>query len=486
MTRRALYGAALLAVAAFTLPAAPVELWAGWYMTVAVLALGLSLRGVVCIRPDLRGGWTWILAGFTVRVLGDVVSWFEKNIAEISSYPGPSDAVYLASYLCTGLGIIKLARTRGRVRDLSAVLDAVIVTTAVGIVVAVFAITPLVESTALSPLGKVAGSAYPVADLFILATLVRLLLMLDRRDVSFHLLAGAVALTLVGDTAWTVSFVRTGRTTPWLWDDALWLTGYTLLAAAVWVASNAPSRVDTGDPRRGAGARRLTMIGGGLLLPPAALIVDGMLGSAVQWLALGLGAAILSTLILVRVAGLLRAVEMQAERLTELARTDPLTGAPNRRTWDHELVRASQEMERAEAPVCVVLIDLDHFKRYNDTHGHQAGDRLLREAVAAWNQQLPGGAMLSRYGGEEFAVLLRGSTPEQACAVVERLNAATPEGQTLSAGIARLRATTPPFEAVALADNALYEAKRAGRNRIVLAAEPSRPGQTRCAVGDPV
>lgn len=482
MTRRALYGAAVLAVAAFTLPLTLVEPWAVWYMAVAVLALGLTLRGARRLRPDLRAGWIWIFAGFTVRLLGDGVSWFEKTVMELQTYPGPSDAVYLASYLCTGLGIITLARTRGR--DLSAVLDALIVTTAVGIVVATFAITPLVQSTALSPFGKVAGSAYPVADLFILATLVRLLLALNRRDVSFHLLAGAIALTLVGDSAWTVNLVRTGRTTPWLWDDALWLAGYPILAAAVWVAS-AAAPVDIGDPRRGAGRRRLAMIGGGLLLPPAALVLDGMAGGTVQWLALGLGSGLLSTLILMRVAGLLHAVEMQAERLTQLARTDPLTGAPNRRTWDHELLRASAQIERDEAPVCVVMIDLDHFKLYNDTHGHQAGDRLLREAVVAWNERLPDGSMLARYGGEEFALLLRASTPEQARVVVEQLNTATPEGQTLSAGIARLRAATPPFEALALADDALYEAKRAGRNRIVLAEEPATGQPAHSAVADP-
>jgi Diguanylate cyclase, GGDEF domain/CHASE domain len=89
-----------------------------------------------------------------------------------------------------------------------------------------------------------------------------------------------------------------------------------------------------------------------------------------------------------------------------LARTDSLTGVPNRRAWDEELPRELARAARSGQPVCVALLDLDHFKQYNDRHGHQAGDRFLKEAAAAWQAVVRRTDVVARYGGEEFAILL--------------------------------------------------------------------------------
>jgi len=124
-----------------------------------------------------------------------------------------------------------------------------------------------------------------------------------------------------------------------------------------------------------------------------------------------------------------------AGRLAALARSDALTGAPNRRTWDHELSRACQASREDETPLSVAVLDLDRFKSYNDQYGHQAGDRLLREAVAAWSEALGGEGILARYGGEEFAVLLPGLALTVAMTELATRN--------LIAGTARLRSTTP-------------------------------------------
>ena len=119
-----------------------------------------------------------------------------------------------------------------------------------------------------------------------------------------------------------------------------------------------------------------------------------------------MGIIALAALVLARMGTLLDQVQVQAVQLAALARVDALTGAPNRRTWDHELSRAcAQALDRGE-PLALAILDLDHFKYFNDAHGHQEGDRLLREAVAAWTAVLHDGQMLARYGGEEFAVLL--------------------------------------------------------------------------------
>jgi diguanylate cyclase (GGDEF)-like protein len=157
-------------------------------------------------------------------------------------------------------------------------------------------------------------------------------------------------------------------------------------------------------------------------------------------------------------------------RVEELARTDALTGALNRRAWDEAVQRELLLLRRSGKPVVVALLDLDHFKAYNDAHGHPAGDILLRDAVAAWQLELRGADMLARYGGEEFAVLLPGCDHDRAQAVLDRLRTATPGGQTCSAGWTHVRPADDPASATARADDALYAAKAAGRDRVVAAA----------------
>jgi diguanylate cyclase (GGDEF)-like protein len=115
----------------------------------------------------------------------------------------------------------------------------------------------------------------------------------------------------------------------------------------------------------------------------------------------------------------------------------------------------------------VALLDLDHFKVFNDSYGHPTGDLLLREAAAAWRAALPPEAFLARYGGEEFTLLFRGLDGAAAHAAVDRLRDLTPLRQTFSAGLARWDGTEEPAAALARADAALYEAKRTGRNRVL-------------------
>jgi diguanylate cyclase (GGDEF)-like protein len=150
----------------------------------------------------------------------------------------------------------------------------------------------------------------------------------------------------------------------------------------------------------------------------------------------------------------------QVTQLTGMAETDPLTGLPNRRAWDARLARAVADDEA----VTVAILDIDHFKRFNDSHGHQAGDRLLRDTALAWRDQLRGDDLLARLGGEEFGLLLVGCDPEAALDVTERLRDAITDQQTCSAGIAVRRAGEPFDSVIGRADHALYDAKAAGRD----------------------
>jgi diguanylate cyclase (GGDEF)-like protein len=151
------------------------------------------------------------------------------------------------------------------------------------------------------------------------------------------------------------------------------------------------------------------------------------------------------------------------------ARTDQLTGVPNRRAWDEVLPRELARARRAQGPISVAILDLDHFKAYNDTHGHPAGDRLLREAAAAWTERMRTTDTLARYGGEEFALVLPGCNHHAAGGVLGELRTALPDGVTCSIGVATWDGREDPEALVARADAALYRAKRDGRDRVVVA-----------------
>jgi diguanylate cyclase (GGDEF)-like protein len=156
-------------------------------------------------------------------------------------------------------------------------------------------------------------------------------------------------------------------------------------------------------------------------------------------------------------------------RLEELARIDPLTGVPNRRAWEEQLARELELARRTVTPLCLAMIDLDNFKQYNDRHGHQAGDVVLREAASAWRTQVRSTDVLARYGGEEFVLLLPACALDDAIQIVERLRQVTPL-VTCSVGLASWDFRETPPELVERADQALYAAKAAGRNRYVAAA----------------
>jgi diguanylate cyclase (GGDEF)-like protein len=152
-------------------------------------------------------------------------------------------------------------------------------------------------------------------------------------------------------------------------------------------------------------------------------------------------------------------------RLDPAAHTDALTGVPNRRAWDEQLGRELARGSRTGAPVSVALLDLDGFKDLNDRHGHQAGDRRLREVVAAWRGELRAGDVLARLGGDEFAVLVLEGSEDEVVELVDRLRRGTPSRQRFSAGVATWDGDEDLDALMARADEALYAAKRAGRGR---------------------
>jgi diguanylate cyclase (GGDEF)-like protein len=169
------------------------------------------------------------------------------------------------------------------------------------------------------------------------------------------------------------------------------------------------------------------------------------------------------------------------QQLEELARTDSLTNLTNRRAWNEEFPQRLERAKRNQQPLTVAMIDLDHFKRFNDSRGHLEGDALLREMGGLLRSSFRLSDFIARYGGEEFVVAFENCDLEQAQVLLERLSTLIPYAQTFSAGITQTDGSELPEVVLDRADKAMYTAKQNGRNQvyvspnnITLALEPNQ------------
>ena len=187
------------------------------------------------------------------------------------------------------------------------------------------------------------------------------------------------------------------------------------------------------------------------------------------------------TPIMAGMVGRLRAQsDRQVAAMRELSEVDALTGVANRRAFLRDGERDLLRAHRLGIPMAVVGVDVDHFKRVNDAHGHAAGDTVLQTVAERIRQATRDIDMLARIGGEEFAILLPGADDRTAIMAAERIRAhlneapiGTAGGElrvTASFGVALAHTTEDLASAMARADEALYQAKRTGRDRVVLAA----------------
>lgn len=180
-----------------------------------------------------------------------------------------------------------------------------------------------------------------------------------------------------------------------------------------------------------------------------------------------------------RLEGQRSILESQNRQLATAASIDPLTGLGNRRALDQDLQVLAARVARYGHSYCMSLVDIDYFKSFNDTYGHPAGDRALREVAAQLRHQARSGDSLYRYGGDELLCLFPEQSLETATTAVERMrseverlgitHADNPRGVvTLSAGVTRMDADQlrNGYDALKEADEALYRAKAQGRNQV--------------------
>ncbi|MCP4284039.1 MAG: GGDEF domain-containing protein [Gammaproteobacteria bacterium] len=183
-----------------------------------------------------------------------------------------------------------------------------------------------------------------------------------------------------------------------------------------------------------------------------------------------------------QMGGVLREVESlrrELEQVREESLTDALTGISNRKAFDMALDRVFSECGEADSPFCVLLADIDHFKKFNDTFGHMVGDKVLRFVGATLRNCVKGKGVAARYGGEEFAVILKNTDCDGACTLAEQIRKAISSGKlknresgesygrlTISLGVSQFCPGEMQDDLVQRADEALYKAKGNGRNRV--------------------
>jgi diguanylate cyclase (GGDEF)-like protein len=222
---------------------------------------------------------------------------------------------------------------------------------------------------------------------------------------------------------------------------------------------------------------RLGLLAAASLIAPATLLIPTTLDSSINLTVIAGASAALFLLVVARLAELV-------DEQRRAAITDGLTGLYNRRFFEATLALEAEQAARSERDLGLLVLDIDHFKRINDAHGHQAGDRVLRELAARLTASIRDGDVVARYGGEEFVVLLRTTSVKAVPEAAERLRRAVGDVPVVLADDLWLAVTVSvggaawpvhahsADELVRVADQALYAAKRLGRNRVQIGRPP--------------
>ncbi|MEV6350814.1 GGDEF domain-containing protein [Actinoplanes sp. NPDC051851] len=415
-------------------------------------------------HPSTRLIMMFLTASAVARIAADV-GFYVLTLRGSDAYPSLADFGYLASYPLMAVGLLLVIRRRTPGLDVTGAIDAAIGT---GYLVHEFIIAPTYALTADTAV-RLVSVAYPVGDLVLLVVGARLVLGGGPRNPALRLVTGYLTLLLCADTVYSYQAVN-GTYEMANYLDAIWMAAAFLLAAAV-LHPSAPQMISSaGATTQDATTRRVVLLAAAALLAPTSMLIQAATGGEPHVVAAGIACDVLFVLVLTRMAGLVRAQRSAAI-------TDALTGLRSRRFFEQTLRQEAARSARHHQPLSVLLLDVDHFKRVNDTYGHGGGDRVLVEITHRVGDLLRPGDVLARYGGEEFAVLLPAAGEETARQVAERVRrgvAATPievgDGHavrvTVSVGVAGMPAE-PTIDALVLAaDRALYAAKNAGRNQV--------------------
>ncbi len=454
----------------------------GTYLAVGLVSAAAIVVGTRIHRPPRPLPWYLMAAGQLVWTGGDAVGAWEAVVLDVERFPAPADGFYLAAYPLIAAGMLLLIRGRLPRRDLAGFLDSMIVTAALGLLSWVLLARPTVDQYQESVPAAVVGLAYPVCDIVMVGIVVRLLVTPGGRTPALRLLLTAIGLLVVADTAATALELVTYSSTGVI--DLLWLASYVIWGAAALHPSMYALSQPTPAEYAGVSRARLAALTLAVLTPPIVLGGQQALGGRLDVWAVVAASVVIFGLVMARMGvavGQLVATSREREKLqTALAHQashDALTGLPNRGEAIRLIRGALHRAQRSGAVIGLLFVDLDGFKKINDTLGHAAGDEVLRVVAERLRSEVRAGDVVARLGGDEFVVLLEPLDEQaSALAVADRMVEVSSAPVLLGSGRrVRLGASvgvalsqdgvTDPDALLVEADTAVYRAKAAGRGR---------------------
>jgi diguanylate cyclase (GGDEF)-like protein len=440
----------------------------------AVWAWRVSLRKDLGV-PTCRA-WLLLSVALWLFLLGDMLQLIYEVVLHKRAYPTWADAAYLSFYLVALAGILSFpSRRRTRRERFRLLLD--MGTVFVGGVTLIWyvALGPAVASAHGFDLPDLVTFAYPVGDLLLLFGVLSLLWRgVPRLSVaSLRIFSAGLLVFIAADVAYdyiTVNSTYLGGDPV----DTLWFTALIILFVAAGYQLRVPPTGEFALPARVPVTRPSVLP---FLAVAASYLLLTIVGlKNVRFNPLGgvlLGAVVLTVLVSARQFAALRDNNRLAARYRELASIDGMTGLYNRRHFMEEAEGAFAHAHWFGQPLVALMIDVDHFKQINDVHGHAVGDRVLADLAQSCREHIRPDDIAGRYGGDEFIIMISGTTSLRAAQVAARLTGTptrvtsgdgTPVPFTVSIGVAESIGCRDLPSLLAQADLAMYEAKRAGGN----------------------
>jgi len=408
-----LIGACVLYVAHATLGlgSAGSSFYEHWVVDAVIGGSALICLHRALIVPSDRGAWAALGLAMTSYFAGDVYWNVELAALDVPPYPSLADAGWLIFYLPAYAGIALLLRSRARRVRLSEWLDGLIGALAVAAVATATVLDSLLHSSGASTAETATNLAYPIFDVVMLVFTVTAIGFIGRRPGGGWIsLAIGLALFGVADTLYLLqtagnTYVEGGLT------DAGWPVAACLIAVAAW------QPMASADARARHSLTEQGLIGGFATLALGVLVVDLIHPINGTARALAVTAMIAIVIRLVIAAHESRQIELARHAQS---RTDDLTGLANRRGFYGHFDEQLEDLVSSGASAALLLMDLDHFKEFNDSLGHSAGDRLLQEVAIRLPRVLPAESFVARIGGDEFVVLLPADTGQHAAIEVAK------------------------------------------------------------------
>lgn len=406
------------------------------YSVLTLLAVTAILVGIRVHRPVSRAPWLLFAAGQLLWAFGDAVEVGYEQLGRELPYPSWADVAYLAAYPVLALGLGLMIISRDRRPDRTRMLDALIVTTGLSLVIWLMIIVPILVTDSGSGSAMVVSVAYPVGDLVLLSAVVVLGTSAAGHTVSVRLLLAALICVVVADTLYSAvpgSSVDALGPSDDRWLEYLWMGSYLFWGASALHPSMTALFLPPSQRQAGPSLTRLLAVAGACALAPLVLVLER--GSDLSLATWGLtsGTVVILLLVVTRLwisighlSSLTEQRDLFQQELIFLSTRDPLTGLPNRAEGMLYLrVTLGQASEKDVGPAVLVL-DLDHLGRVNETYGREAGDEVLRALAIRLSGELGTEGTLSRLGGDRFMAILPGVGDQlSALAIAERLIGST-------------------------------------------------------------